>query len=82
MEIPVKVIEKTETTKTQIKEIDGKNIINVVKENKALIENMVNLINTMFGGGKEGIGDLFQLAEYMEDAKKVYIIIEKEEKGV
>jgi hypothetical protein len=80
MNIPIRVFERTGDKKILLKETDGRSIIKVVKDNKQLIERMVDAISVMFGGGKEGLTDLFQLVEYMEDAKKVYIIIEKEEK--
>lgn len=80
MSIPIKVIEKTGDTKVLIKETDGKSMIKTVKDNKEMIERLIDSISLMFGGGKKGIGDLFKLIEYMEDAKKVYIIVEKEEK--
>ena len=80
MSIPVKIIEKTGDRKVLIKETDGKIMIKTVKDNKQMIEMLIDSISRIFGGGKKGMGDLFKLIEYVEDAKKVYIIVEKEEK--
>jgi len=77
--MPIRIFELSNNNKKLLKETDGKSIIKIVKENEKLIKSLTGSISSMLGGStKEGMVDLFTLLKYMEDAKEVYIIIEKE----
>ncbi|HIP90490.1 MAG TPA: hypothetical protein EYH22_02970 [Candidatus Nanopusillus sp.] len=82
MKIPVKVIERRGSKKILVKEFNGGSVIKVVKNNKKVIESLVGSISIMLNGNsKEGLEDLFRIINYMEDAKSVYIIVDKEDEG-
>ncbi|WP_456471672.1 hypothetical protein [Methanocaldococcus sp.] len=76
--IPLIVVEKIGERKAIVKKENLESWIETIEKHEKLIKSVGSSLSVMLGSSK-GVDDLFNICKYIKGAKRVVVVVEKDE---